>query len=411
MEQTNVIYVGIDWASEAHEICVLDSAGTKIDGFSVEHSGEGMEDLGRRLRSLASGDFATIKVAIEVPRGVVVETLLALGCKVFSVNPKQLDRFRDRHTVAGAKDDSRDAYVLADSLRTDEHLFREARLSPEIIVRLREILSIRKDLGKQERRLANQLRAQLLRYYPQVLTLSPGADEPWLLDLLEKAPTPKQGAALRRNQIDKILRTHRIRRLSADDVVSALRKRPLKPVPGVIEASSEHVQYLIERLRLVQTQKRRIEKSRDQILSELTYEENPGEHRDATILLSLPGAGNQIVTTMLAWATEAILDRAYYNLRLNCGAAPVTKSSGKRRFVQRRQAYNRELQEALYHWARGAIRSDEYFNSIYRRARARGKRHGTALRIVGDKLLQVACAALRDGRLYDPSLLSKREAA
>ena len=51
-------------------------------------------------------------MAIETPHGPVVEMLLERGFAVFAINPKQIDRFRDRFTIAGAKDDSRDARVL-----------------------------------------------------------------------------------------------------------------------------------------------------------------------------------------------------------------------------------------------------------------------------------------------------------
>src|SRR2546426_226428 len=45
----------------------------------------------------------TVAVALEVPRGAVVDVLLARGFHVFALNPKQLDRFRDRFTVADRK--------------------------------------------------------------------------------------------------------------------------------------------------------------------------------------------------------------------------------------------------------------------------------------------------------------------
>ncbi len=218
MEAREEVFVGVDWASEAHEVCVLDGKGTVVERFCVEHSGEGLEKLEKRLGERVGGCFSRVKVAIEVPRGAVVETLLVLGCRVFSVNPKQLDRFRDRHTVAGSKDDRRDAFVLADSLRTDGHLFREVRLPPEAMTRLREMLAVRKEVVREERRLANQLREQLLRYDPQLLSLCPGADESWLMDLLEKVPTPAQGAVFPRGQVTKILRKNRVRRLTSDDV-------------------------------------------------------------------------------------------------------------------------------------------------------------------------------------------------
>ena len=57
---------------------------------------------------------------------------------VFAINPKQLDRFRDRFTVAGAKDDRRDAHVLGDSLRTDRRAFRLLAVDDPTIIELRE---------------------------------------------------------------------------------------------------------------------------------------------------------------------------------------------------------------------------------------------------------------------------------
>jgi transposase len=411
MEEPRVILVGVDWASQAHEVCVLDGAGAKLESFSVEHSGEGLDQLGERIARLAGGDLGRVKVAIEVPRGVVVETLLALGCCVFSLNPKQLDRFRDRYTVAGAKDDRRDAYVLADCLRTDEHLYRQVRIPPEVTIVLRECLSMRNELVREERRLANQLREQLLRYYPQVLAISPGADDPWLLALLDLAPTPEQGAALPRGQVSRILRKHRVRRFTADDILSALRRPPLRPAPGVVAAASAHVGYLVERLRLIQIQKRRSEKTLDNTLAKLETEDGTDEHRDAAILLSMPGAGRYVVATMLAEAPEAIQRRDYHALRMLSGAAPVTKQSGKTCFVLRRRACNHNLQDAVYHWARVAIRDDVLMAMLYKQARERGKKHGTAIRIVVDRLLAIMCAALRHRTRYNISFRLNKEAA
>ena len=68
-----------------------------------------------------------VAVAIEVPHGPVVDALLDRGFAVHAINPKQLDRLRDRISVAGAKDDRRDARVAAAGLRTDPHLFRPVR--------------------------------------------------------------------------------------------------------------------------------------------------------------------------------------------------------------------------------------------------------------------------------------------
>ena len=135
-------------------------------------------------------------VAIEVPRGPLVEAFLERKYAVFAINPKQRDRFRDRYSVAGAKDDKRDALVLADSLRTDPHCFRAVALEAPEVIPIRELTRTEENIAADLRRTANQLDQLLLRYYPQVLELCPFPDEPWLGALLEAAPTPQCGAKL-----------------------------------------------------------------------------------------------------------------------------------------------------------------------------------------------------------------------
>ncbi len=117
MEEGYRVLVGIDWATQAHQACVLDKERRVLGERSFEHAGDAIAGFAAWLGELAGGEPGRVAVAIEVPRGAVVETFVERGFHVYAINPKQLDRFRDRHTVAGAKDDRRDAFVLADSLR------------------------------------------------------------------------------------------------------------------------------------------------------------------------------------------------------------------------------------------------------------------------------------------------------
>jgi len=144
----------------------------------VPHTSAGLAALAEKLAALSPEGPERVAVAIEVPRGPVVETLLERGVHVFAVNPKQLDRFRDRHTVAGAKDDRRDAWVLADALRTDQPSFRRVHSDDALIIELRELSRLDDELREQLSRLSNRLREQLQRIRPDLLALCPAADEP-----------------------------------------------------------------------------------------------------------------------------------------------------------------------------------------------------------------------------------------
>src|SRR3954463_6955713 len=125
-----------------------------------------------------------------------------------------MDRFRDRHSVAGAKDDRKDAFVLGDSLRTDLHLFHRIQLDEAPVIRIRELSRTEEDIVQEQIRAGNQLRDLLRRYYPQMLNLCPGVDEIWLWDLIELPPKPEAVRQLTRVQVERLLKEHRIRRLS-----------------------------------------------------------------------------------------------------------------------------------------------------------------------------------------------------
>src|ERR1700726_3237719 len=148
-------FVGIDWATQSHRVCLLDVEGRHVSERDFAHGGAGLTELRDWLLEKTKAAPGQIAVAIETPHGPVVEMLLDHGFQVFAINPKQLDRFRDRFTVAGAKDDSRDAHVLADALRTDRRALR--RLEPEdpIVIELREWSRMLEDLQQERTRLAN----------------------------------------------------------------------------------------------------------------------------------------------------------------------------------------------------------------------------------------------------------------
>jgi transposase len=404
-------FVGLDWGSAAHALCVLDAQGHIHGTRNVPHTTGAVHEALAWLRALTGASPAAIGVAIETPRGVLVDTLLEQAFAVFAINPKQLDRFRDRFTAAGAKDDTRDAHVLGDALRTDRRAFRRVHADAPLILELREVTRLREDLVQDERRLANRLREQLYRVDAAWLTVSPAADEPWLWALLAQVPDPLRWAQLSRQRVAAILRGHRIRRITAEEVLTALQQPRLTVAPGVTTAVTVRIRALVSQLRVVAEQRRAAEQHLDRVLDQLATAEGsddePPEHRDVEILQSLPGVGRMVAATMLAEATGALADRDYSTLRAQTGTAPVTKRSGKRVFmVSMRYACKSRLRNALYHWSRTSLQADHSARAYYDRLRARGHSHGRALRSVADRWLRILIAMLKTRTLYNPSGLT-----
>lgn len=396
-------FAGIDWGSEQHQACLLDAAGKVVGERAFPHGGAGLAALCDWLVSVA-GDPGRVAVAIEVPHGPVVDALLDRGLAVHAINPKQLDRLRDRFSVAGAKDDRRDARVAAAGLRTDPQLFRPVQAGDPVIIELREWSRLAEELQQERVRLGNRIRQQLWRYYPQLLDLTDDVAAEWVLALWTMAPTPAKAARLRETTLARLLKQHRIRRIDVGTAQGILRQPAIQVVAGVTEAAVLHLRSLVARLRLANHEFHQAERKLDELCAALT-QAAPAQGNtpcDAAILSSLPGVGRSTLATLLTEAGSPLARRDDAALRTLTGVAPVTKRRGKSCVVVMRHAAQARLRQAVFHWARVAVQHDAKSRGRYEALRARGHSYGRALRGVADRLLGVACVLLQRQMLFDP---------
>ncbi len=407
MNQNLVYYVGIDWGAENHRVVLLNQEGRRIEQYDATHSGTGLAELVDHLRNSCRCLPSEVGVAIEVSWGALVDTLMENGFSVYSINPKQVDRFRDRYTVAGAKDDSRDALVLASALRTDRKSFQRVQTDDPTVIRLRELSRLDEHLKAELRRATNCLWEQLRRYYPQILKLSSGADDLFVWDLLAKAPTPDKGAKLSAARVGQILARHRITRFSKEQVLEILRSPALHLAAGATDAAAEHVLLLLPRITMLDQQVRDVNRRTARLLKDLppnTTTDNVPKMRDIDLLLSMPGLGQVIATTMLSEASRPLRERDYEALRCYAGTAPVTKQSAKRKTVSMRRACSSRVRQAVFHWSGLSLMFDSRCRQHYDALRSAGHDHPRALRGVGDRLLAVLVAVLRSGKPFDLGL-------
>ncbi|HSU32763.1 MAG TPA: IS110 family transposase [Bryobacteraceae bacterium] len=404
METKYQWFVGIDWGGEAHQVCVLDRDRRKLGERSIKHDGEGIGELIKWVGAMVAGEPAAMAAALEVPHGPIVEALLACGVAVFAINPKQVDRFRDRYTVNGAKDDRRDAYVIAALLVTDIQAFKKLTPESPFTMRVRELSRTLDDLDQEHRRLSNQLRDLLVRYFPAMLALSPAADEPWIWALLATTPLPAKAKRLSVSRIEAILKANRIRRISAVEVRVTLQQECLDIAPHSAAAIAEHVGILVPLLRAFDTQYKRVSCLLKNLMDEAIADPEAEEHRVVRLLRSLPGIGLDVSTTLLAEAGGVLADADGRAFRCYAGIAPITKQSGKSRRVVMRHGCNQRMREACYHWARTSVQRDANSRSHYDRLRQAGHNHGRALRGVCDRLITILMAVLRTGKPYNPEI-------
>ena len=389
--------VGVDLGNDKHAVCVLDPQRRVIKSCMVENDQRLLDVLAAVMGDVSP---ANVHIALEDRNNVVVDALLAGGFAVFTANPKQVDRFRDRETVAGAKDDRRDASVLANALVTDAALFHRVAVQSEAEVHVGSLTATLTELDEEHRRLSNQLRAVVLRFFPALLVLCEGADAAWFWALLLRLGDANDALSVRKATIATLLKTHRKRAVSADDVVAVVKGRHLPTGPGVNDACRRHAASLIARLVVVARQRAATTTARDALLKELEKPKADGSVSDVAILRSMPGVGPKTVAVLFSECLPLLVAGSLERLRGMSGVAPVTKQSGKGRRVTMRWACNARIRGALFHVATTASRQEGRFKTKYELLIEKGHSHARALRGVSDIQLHVLVAMFKTRKKY-----------
>jgi transposase len=395
-----MFFVGIDWASRAHELCVLDEQGLVIEQFGFGHSERGISGALARLAKLALP--GELPVAIERPDGLLVDRLLNAGHEVVPIHANAFHAARPRWEGAGSKSDPGDAYRLADMLRTDRHRLRPLRPLDQGTRELQALVRLRDDHVKARVAATNQLSALLVEHWPGAGAIFGRLDSEIALAFLERYPSPQSTARLGEARLAAFLRRHSYcGRRSASELLTRLREAP-QPVHAL---DPEIVIELVQaQARLVRTLLASIADLDRAIAASLD------QHTKAQILKPLPRVGTINLGQLVA-EIGPLLDRTENadQAAALCGAAPITKRSGQQRSVSFRHATNTKARKALTLYADNSRRASPWAERIYRDARARGCRHAHAIRILARAWLRVIWACWQTNTTYDPTRKRGRE--
>ncbi|GAA0917903.1 IS110 family transposase [Virgisporangium ochraceum] len=347
------IFCGIDWVTD-------DLAGfTALSAMLAEHGGE---------------QFTAVDVAIETDRGLLVAALRAAGHRVFAINPKAVDRYRDRHSVSGAKSDPGDALVLAHLLRTDRDQHRPMPDDSELGQAVSVLARAHQDLIWARRQDANRLRSLLREFFPAALTAFTDLTTKTALTVLATAPTPTAAALLTRaNLVDLLHAAGRgTRPAEAAHLTETFTAEELRQPAAVETAMGEAVRAIVRTLTATNESIRQLEHA-----LAASFEQHP----DAEIIDSLPGLGLVLGARVLGEFGDDPTRFTHAASRRNyAGTAPITRASGRHRAVLARYIRNKRLADACYLWAFAALTRSTGARSYYDRRRSAGDRHNAALR-------------------------------
>ena len=386
---TGAVFAGIDWAGVDHAVCVIDAAGTVLWRHTVAHSRAGLARLGTRLIELG-----VARVGIERPDGPVVEALLDAGLPVAVVPPRQVKNLRLRYRGAG-KDDRFDAYLLADTMRTDGHRYTDLTRDIPATTGLRALVRARTDLVEVRVGLVHQLRHTLELAFPGAVGLFFDLHSPIARAFLRRFPTAAEAAVLEEAMTAWLAAEGYPGRPPAAVFIDRLRTAPAGLTGTEAEARRHITLALLAAVDAIEDQAAELSRRIKEALA---------LHPDAPIFTSLPRAGQLRAAALLAEIGDA---RGRYptaaSLAAAAGVCPVTSESGKHRAVGFRYAADAKLRRALTDFADDSRHASPWAADIYRRARARGMRHPHAVRVLARAWTGVIWRCWQDAVPYDPA--------
>lgn len=395
-----MLLVGIDWAEAEHAACLIEPAGAVVRRLRVPHTAAGL----RRLRAAIAEhepDPGAVLVALERPDGLLVDALLEASYRLYALNPKHVERYRDRTRAARAKSDPADAELLARILLTDRDRYRPLQPSSALVQEIRAIARDDERASRDELRLLNRLRHDVLTVFPQALEAFPDLATSTALVFLARWPTAEAARQVSNSELEALLREQRhgwLRRALAR-VRAALDAEALAAAPHLARAKAGTIRLAAEQLLLLDHQRKAWEAQLRELL------QGDGAHPDGEVLLRLPGLKAQLAARVLGEIGDR-RERFPTPAALQCyaGTAPVTRASGRTRVVSARLACNRSLRQAVIWWAFLSLRTSAWARTFYDAQRTTGHTHHRALRALGNRWLEILHYLLRTGQPYDEAV-------
>jgi transposase len=388
------VYIGIDWSEKKHDLCFLNQVGEVLQTLTIARSPHGFLEL-EQARVRLGVQAEECVVGIETHHNPLIDFLIERGYpKLYVLPPNAVKSARGRYWQSGSKSDPQDAHLIADMLRTDQARYHAWVRDQPLTCQIRARISLIGYLNKEIWQVGNRLRAALVRYYPTALEVFSSLDSLITLAWIQEYPTPAAGQAVS----------------YAEFQVFLCRQRHTQPrkwaacyarlQEAQVCASAEIVQVYAQEAGLLAQRMTQLVQARIHLLTEVDrlYRKHP----DGPIYQSLPGSGRYLEPALLAMLGD---DRERFptpaTLQALAGTCPVTKQSGKARYVTFRYACNHEFRQIVQQWAKLSIDRSPWAAAYYRQTRPHCSSEKEAYRKLANRWLEILWRLWQDHQPYD----------
>ena len=381
-----VAFVGIDWADQKHVWCLQEAGSRQREYGELEHKPETVEAwVGQLCRRFGQGPIA---VAVEQVKGALVCMLRKYEClHLFPVPSTMSAAMRKALYPSGAKDDPRDADLLLDLLWQHRDRLRHLKPDDEGTRRVQNLVEERRKLVEEKTAQVNRLIGYWKIYFPQMLEWFARLDTKLVCEFLERWPSLEELKKVSPAELRKFFRQRQGRHHElTEDRIHGI----VQAMPAIQDRAVQVIAQLLRSLlEGIATLDRKIA-------------EAAGSHPDFFIFQSLPGAGAALAPRLLA-ALGSQRDRygSAAEVQKHSGIAPVTETSGKKKWVHFRWACAKFLRQSFHEWAGHSIAQSMWARAYYQQQRERGQDHHAAVRALAFKWIRIVFRCWQDRVAYD----------
>lgn len=380
-------YLGIDWATDKHDLCLMAEDGRVISQFVINHDMIGFTELDKILQTLSD-----VRINIERSDGLLVDWLVQQDYELYITPPQVLAHRRPTRV----KDDKGDAFLLAYLLRLQDPNCRPYFQQSHIVTHLKQLARAYDWTLTHQRRLGNQLIANLRQYYPLPLTLFSKAHSLITLAFLDQYPTPQDAETITYPELEQFLRSQKYSHIKRLDLLYQRLKVPM-PRASMQAGYIEHVKMMIPLLRMLYPQKNALVKEMKQTFL---------KHPEAEWWLSFPGTNGPLTPArLLAWVGD---DRQRFptakTLQAVAGTVPITRRSGKTKIVEFRTACSHPLRSAVDDLARQSVRHSGWARAYFQEQIQRGHSSSRAYRALANRWMKIIWTLWQRREPYDEAV-------
>jgi transposase len=388
-------WIGIDWADQEHAVCVVDAITGSFEQSTLAHEPGAIDNWAAQLKSRFAGPIA---VCLEQSKGALIYALLKYDFFVlYPINPKQLASYRQAMFPSGAKDDPGDARLLVEFLRHYQQHLRPWKPDDETTRLIGILAEDRRGLIELRTQLTNRLQARLKLYFPVVLELFRQRTKlhaAIVCEFVLRWGSLRELQQAGTEEVQAFFKLHHLHRKTIEQNLTKIAVAiPLTEDQAIVHSGRLHAQALARQLRELDGAIAQCEAELERLMQ---------THPDAQLFTSLPGAGDALAPRLLAaFGTDRERIKSADDMQTFSGIAPVTKRSGKSRFVVRRYACPDFLRQTFHEFARCSVAHSVWAAAYYRMQRHRGKKHHAAIRALAFKWIRVLYACWSNRTLYN----------